>query len=183
MFIADSPDSTRVLVKLVSRRYGEDVQHLLANHGLAPKLYARSCPEGAPRAYAMEYLNPSNWKTLFDYLQPRDIDPSTVVMIRRSLGYTVDVLKRNGKVHGDLRSPNIMVNVSHDNKLVLVDDDSGSSRADMRVVDFDWAGDANRVHYPLSRNDAVDDITWPGKPGGLIERDHDDCLVHSWWKF
>ena len=61
-----SPELIPVVVKFVSGDYdyGEDVHHLLATN--AP---AYSSPEGGPRAYVMEYLPLSSWKTLFDYSQ------------------------------------------------------------------------------------------------------------------
>jgi len=74
--------------------YGEDVHHLSAKHSLAPVLHAYSCPDGAPKAYS----------------------------IQRSLRKVLDTLETNGKVHGDLRFVNIMVNVSHTGKVILVDD-------------------------------------------------------------
>ena len=65
----------------------------------------------------------------------------------------LDILETNRKVHDDLRSVSIMVNVSYTGEVVLVDD--GSGRADIRVVDFDWAGDAGSVSYSPSWNEDI----------------------------
>ena len=48
---------------------------------------------------------------------------------------------------------------------------------DLRVIDFDWAGEAGQVRYPAERNR---DIWWPGEAGGPIEQDHDSRMVNSW---
>jgi len=65
-----------------------------------------------------------------------------------------------------------------------LDDAVGLSGAShIKVVDFDWAGDAGKVYYPPSRNPAIVGMTWPGDPGGFIENGHDQKLVDSWWVF
>ena len=176
-----SPDAIPVVVKLVHGRYGEDVHHLLAKHSLAPVLYAHSCPEGAPNAYVMEYLQPPSWKTLFDYTLDSNISRTSAASIQRSLDKVLDILEKNRKVHGDLRSVNIMVNISPTGDAVLVDDGSKMSRADIKVIDFDWAGDAGNVRYSTLLNVDIAGITWPGEPGGPIEQGHDRSLVYSWW--
>ena len=58
----------RVFVKLVSGRYPQAIQRHLAAHGLAPKLYGTVKVEGAPTAYIMEYLDPTAWQTLHQFL-------------------------------------------------------------------------------------------------------------------
>ena len=73
-----------------------------------------------------------------------------------------------------------MANVSRTGDIILVEDESRKMRANIKVVDFDWAGDAGQIFYPLSRNPDIAGL-WPGKPGGTINKDHDYKLVHSWW--
>ncbi|KAK2461340.1 hypothetical protein APHAL10511_006867 [Amanita phalloides] len=36
-------------------------------------------------------------------------------------------------------------------------------------------------HIPPTRNEGIQGITWPGKPGYMIEQDHDEQLFESWW--
>jgi len=50
---------------------------------------------------------------------------------------------------------------------------------DLRVIDFDWAGEAGRVYYPAEWNR---EIQWPGEAGGPIEQDHDLKMVDIWMK-
>lgn len=173
--------SIQVFVKLVNRRYGEEVHEMLADHDLAPVLYGFSDLEGAPKAYVMEYLDPSSWMTLSAYLALPD-SSTHAKSIWLSIIKVLEVLQKNHKVHGDLRAPNILVNVSVTGELILVEDDSGISRAKIKVVDFDWAGDAGKVCYPPSRNQDIVGLTWPGEPGGFIRNGHDRNLVDSWWQ-
>ncbi len=49
-------------------------------------------------------------------------------------------------------------------------------RANLKLVDFDWAGRARKVRYPLLRNAS---INWPGKSGGRIKPGHDRKMVDS----
>ncbi|KIO15394.1 hypothetical protein M407DRAFT_247244, partial [Tulasnella calospora MUT 4182] len=51
-------------------------------------------------------------------------------------------------------------------------------RANLRVVDFDWAGESGSVCYPLQRNQ---EIAWPAGPGERIVVRHDRDLVKGWW--
>ncbi|KIO27868.1 hypothetical protein M407DRAFT_243233, partial [Tulasnella calospora MUT 4182] len=51
-------------------------------------------------------------------------------------------------------------------------------KANLRVVDFDWAGESGSVRYPLQRNQ---EIAWPGGPGERIMARHDRDLVKGWW--
>jgi hypothetical protein len=72
-----------------------------------------------------------------------------------------------------------MINVSSAGHVILINDKLGEGRANIKVVDFDWGGDAGEVFYPLLRNA---DIVWPGQPGGPIKKGHDRRLVDTWWK-
>ena len=59
----------------------------------------------------------------------------------------------------------------------MIRKDSPRESPDLRVVDFDGAGERNQVRYPADRNT---NIKWPGKAGGLIRDGHDWELVSSW---
>lgn len=121
--------SIPVFVKLVNGRCGEEVHKILADHDLSPVLYGVSDLEGAPKAYVMEYLDHSSWMTLSAYLALPDSSTHVAESIWFSIATVLDVLQKNRKVHGDLRDPNILVNVSLTGQLILVEDDSGIRRA------------------------------------------------------
>jgi len=137
----------------------------LAAHGLAPKLYGTAKVDGAPTAYVMEYLDPSAWQTLHQFL----ISNAAALghgHLEKALQNIVARLNDKEYVHGDLRTNNIMIWK-----------DSPHESPDLRVVDFDWAGKRNQVCYPADRNT---NIKWPGKAGGLIQDGHDWELASSW---
>ena len=157
----------QVLVKLVPRSYSRDVHKHMADNGLAPKLYGYAELEGAPTAYVMEYLDPCTWQTLHEFLKSN----ATAVdrtRLQEAVYGIIEKLESKNYVHGDLRSNNIMIRTDVKEKSV-----------DLRVIDFDWAGEAGQVRYPAERNR---EIWWPGEAGGPIEQDHDLRMVNSWMK-
>ncbi|KZT01360.1 uncharacterized protein LAESUDRAFT_798037 [Laetiporus sulphureus 93-53] len=164
-----------VLVKLVNEPYGEDVHRLLARHHFAPSLYGYARYEGAPCAYIMEYLQSLTWTTLYNFSRGNASNKDKRA-IRRSLQHLVGILEDNQVVHGDLRPVNIMLQVDDERKLVR--SKGRKSTAKIRVVDFDWAGKAGEVLYPVLRNQ---DIDWPGNSDGPIEGGHNRQLVKSWF--
>ena len=157
-----------IVVKLVSCSYLQQVHEYLAAKGLAPKLYGYAKVDGAPTAYVMEYLDPSEWKTLHRFMNAS----STVLScteLRKALEDIVRVLKSKNYVHGDLRPNNIMIHKD------LLKQPLG-----LMVVDYDWVGEASKVYYPTERNPEIKGIKWPGEAGGKIENDHDWKLILSW---
>ncbi|KZT00409.1 uncharacterized protein LAESUDRAFT_764614 [Laetiporus sulphureus 93-53] len=172
---------TPVVVKLIDGSYSEHVHQLLARHHLAPTLYGCAHREGAPTTYVMEYLG-SDWETLSQFSEKkphgRVAAPTAADPIWASLNQLLAILEQQQFVHGDLRMNNIMVQVNQDGKAVI---QKGKKKACIKVIDFDWAGNAGQVRYPQSRNKTLTDITWPGTPGGPINPGHDRRLVESWW--
>ena len=157
--------SLQVLVKLVPRSYSRDVHKHMADNGLAPKLYGYAEVQGAPTAYVMEYLDPCAWQTLHEFLK-YNVTAVNCTQLREVVDSIIEKLESKNYVHGDLRSNNIMIRTDVMDKSV-----------DLRVIDFDWAGEAGQVRYPAERNR---EIWWPGEAGGPIEQDHDLKTVYSW---
>jgi len=139
----------------------------MADNGLAPKLYGYAEVKGAPTAYVMEYLDPSVWQTLHEFLK-YDATAVDRTRLQEAVDGIIEKLELKNYVHGDLRSNNIMIRTDVKEKSV-----------DLRVIDFDWAGEAGQVRYPAERNR---EIWWPGEAGGPIEQDHDLRMVNSWMK-
>ncbi|PCH36995.1 hypothetical protein WOLCODRAFT_168126 [Wolfiporia cocos MD-104 SS10] len=157
------PEQIPVVVKLVSGPYGEAVHRFLAEKRFAPTLHGFVRLEGAPVAYVMDHLD-GDWVCLFDLLKRGSSAPFHQA-IWNSLKQVRELLDEKGFVHGDLRSSNIMVRI--------VD-----GKPEVKVIDFDWAGEAGKVRYPAVRNET---IGWPGKAYGLIIAGHDRELLASWW--
>ncbi|PCH37235.1 hypothetical protein WOLCODRAFT_167398 [Wolfiporia cocos MD-104 SS10] len=159
----------KVAVKLVMN-YGSEVHRFLAGHNLAPILYGSVAAVGAPTAYVMSLLG-KEWVTLLDYRSRLPSDASTFTnAITAGLNKVLEVLESKDYVHGDLRDNNIMILVDAERHPVL---DAG--QAQLRVIDFNWAGNAGEVQYPAQRNDSIEG--WPGRAGDLIKAGHDRQLT------
>lgn len=172
--------SAEKLVKLAGK-YGDGVHRLLAKSQFAPVLYGQRALEGAPTAYIMEFLNPptlenSGWVTLFEFFRLNDSATRYSQAIRNTLGRILAVMEEARVVHGDLRPNNLMLEVDCDYTPVSLGEEQG---VNLRVVDFDWAGESGHVYYPLNRNEGV--ASWPEAPGRPIIVGHDRALVKDWW--
>ncbi|KAL0957828.1 hypothetical protein HGRIS_000015 [Hohenbuehelia grisea] len=177
-----SSEPERVFVKLVTRPYGEKVHEFLARRGYAPRLYGRKVLDGVPTAYVMEHLG-SSWVSLYDLSKGDNSGILRSQAVRDDIKLRIDgiisILQEAAMVHGDLRANNIMIRLDDQQQPVLLGPDSDD--VTVKVVDFDWAGEAGVVQYPASRNEDIRGIRWPGLPGDLIEVQHDRELFESWW--
>lgn len=152
MTATDSNEVYQVVVKF-AHKYSEDGHRLLADEGLAPKLYYARY-EGA------ESNGPGLWVVVMEYIEGNEggLDTATEEQ-REKLEKAVSVLHGQGFVFGDLRYPNILVR----------------GRSEFYLIDFDWCGRATDVvKYPL---DILMDseMGWHKDvgPGRRIEKEHD----------
>jgi hypothetical protein len=166
LFSALDEQSQEVCVKIVYRPYGEEVHRLLSHEGMAPKLLGVSRIDDGPTAIVMEMLSDS-WQTLYTFAQlnPRWTADGVQVAIRKRLEEIVAKLEAGGVVHGDFRVTNIMIKPGEEELAVL--------------VDFDWAGKAGEVYYPLDRNQLG--IHWPAQVGSAISAGHDRYMLKTQW--
>jgi len=95
----------------------------LAAEKLAPKLYGFAKMDGAPTTYIMEYLDPSFWQTLYEFLQS---DAAALVQLQDALRKIVARLQSKEYVHGDLRTNHIMICTN-----------SPRGSPELKVIDFD----------------------------------------------
>jgi len=113
----------------------------------------------------MELLE-DGWTTLSNYRENVHRDgipePRKSHLLKR-LEEILDYLTAGGMVHGDFRMANIMLKPGEEEKAML--------------FDFDWAGEAGKVRYPVNRSDGFD---YPGKSGGPIEAKHDRQFYEKW---
>jgi len=82
-------------------------EHLVAKE-LAPNLYGYTKMDGTPTAYVMEYLDPSEWETLYRSMN----ENSTVLFcteLQKALEDIVSALKSKNYIHNDLQPNNIMI--------------------------------------------------------------------------
>jgi serine/threonine protein kinase len=154
-------DSKFIVVKFV-RRYNEEAHALLANFNLAPQLYyvepepQQSFATGQilvrrPRMIVMEYVDGDSPRDAFYHEKP----PQNFF---DDINEAIEKLHQKDLVFGDLRGPNIIV----------------GERGNVKLIDFDWCGEAGKARYPPDLNDSST-IGWhPGvKKQGLMEKEHD----------
>ena len=119
--------------------------------------------------YVMEKLG-DRWVTLADWGGHVDSvsDPTVALyQVYNRIMKIIDTLEGKGYVHGDLRCTNILVNMD---------------TLQVKVVDFDWAGEAGGTYYPIDRNDEIE--CWPqgSVKGYPIALGDDRKLVNNWWE-
>ncbi len=117
-----------VFVKF-TRRYGQDAHRTLAAEGLAPELLY--CGTPYPNYPAVDGVKMV--VSIFDGAGTHVRTCQAAADAREKVQHAVNVLHRNGFVHGDLRWRN-----------VLVTEDGSVS-----VLRFDWAGCTSEARYPL----------------------------------
>jgi len=105
--------------------------------------------------------------TLWDWEQSIEKGRRSIIrpQVEKGIKHIVGLLEGKGYVHGDLRAANIMIK---------------RDSLELKVIDFDWAGEAGHTYYPVERNDEIRD--WPkgSKQGGVISMGHDRALVDYW---
>ena len=149
-------DQTQLCVKF-TKRYSVEAHQVCADHGVAPKLYSAEQLPGGWWMIVMEYLSEEEYCT-------RTTVKVDVDVLEQALKGAVRRLHQSGFVHGDIRACNIMVRCQWDN---------GIGMANVKLVDFDWAGQEGVVRYPANVNH-VQMYRPPDARDGLpIKRDHD----------
>lgn len=139
-----------VVVKFVLS-YGEKVHKFLADNQLAPKLYTIERLPGGWQAVVMEKVA----GTVASDVQ------SVTKNVTQDFEKAVTLMQRKNYVHGDLHPQNIIT--------------TGNS---VRILDFDWAGSEQTVRYPCAL-DPTNNWHSTVKPGGLIEKEHDNFQLKA----
>ena len=152
----NNPSSKKLLVKF-TQSYGHDVHNELARSGYAPELLGFRHLSGGWKMVVMEYLESPAWKN-----GSHDDVSMADEAIRRQLqvvrNQILPLLKAKGYVHGDIRPANIMFRV----------DGEGD---EVKLIDFDFAGDEGQVTYPWDLNpECRPAVQMPCAP---IKFDHD----------
>ncbi|KIM25769.1 hypothetical protein M408DRAFT_73816 [Serendipita vermifera MAFF 305830] len=150
VFSAQSFSGLNLVVKFTTK-YNCDAHRLLANSGLAPKLYyASSCP--AVPGYTMVVMERIGMDATVLGWQARTEE------MYKTVEQAVHLLHASDYVFGDLRLVNIVV-------------DKGGG---VYLVDFDWCGKENVDRYPATLND-TGAIVWAKgvRRGALMRKEHD----------
>lgn len=179
---------------MVFEPYGAKVHKHLELKDMAPKYFFSFNMNGGglpPNAediedhHLMEYLPPpsndsTGWISLLDLEEKFPLVASFhKVDIKAALDKIVDALGDAKYVHGDLRPNNLLISikVTTDGCIIQNRPDSAPPIPYLKVIDFDWAGDAGIVEYPPHRNP---DVEWPGNSGKPILATHDKIMIESW---
>lgn len=141
------------------------VHELLASAepALAPKLYACEDLPGGWKMAVIEFLPQEQWLTLDAFLR-KNPEADIVVMVMNRLEEALNNLKSRGFVHGDIRPYNILVSKSE-------------AGIDVRLIDFDYSGEANKDRYPRDWNYMVRPKGAVG--GALMKVEHDKTMVND----
>jgi serine/threonine protein kinase len=173
-------------------RYGIAVQKHLESMDMAPKYI--NCYEPSIGIshldkhpiefyYAMEYLPPPSydsegWMSLLDIEKNhRRTALHSKKNITEALHEIIDVLEKAQLVHGDLRPNNLFIKVKLTRDGCEILPRPSSKLPYLKVIDFDWAGEAGKVKYPPHRNPEVE---WPGESGEPISANDDRIMITSW---
>ena len=126
------------IVKFVGR-YGKEVHKLCADNNFAPALYScQFLPEHS--VWMLVMAKDDGFRTLKSALDDQTVHKPAAV--KENLKNALECIHRNAYVHGDFRSPNILVN----------------NDGEVKLIDFDWSGKEASVYYPVPLNDGID---WP----------------------
>jgi len=141
-----------IVVKFVER-YSERAHRMLAGQGLAPQLeyYGPLQPYGSPYLVVMAYIHGHTFT-----LAKSKMNEGMVGIVKSEIKRALTLLHDHGLVFGDLRPPNVMI----------------TKEITVKLIDFDWAGEAGQVKYPHLLSTAV---TWPkgARPLDPISIEHD----------
>jgi predicted Ser/Thr protein kinase len=141
------PGAESVVVKFSPYGYGKFAHKLLADHGMAPKLFHVEDLENGFTLIVMEHI--ADGRLLNSKL--------SLEQSQKLLG-AIQLLHRHGFVHGDMRRPNVLWKEN----LPF-------------IIDFDFAGleGESTTKYPGNLN--VEDINWADgvEAGGKILQVHD----------
>lgn len=198
--------STFYALKLIfpqrNERYGSSVHRLLAQHNFAPAFYSEFAPNVEDMEnkikhvlpfkpdplimyYLMELLSPPTqeepgWITVEKFGEHANLAALYKDDIRKALEHIANLLRRNQMVHGDVRPNNVMIRVKINGNWFRPLYRVGQKLIDIRVVNFDWSGQAGKVRYPAVRPFPVKYL--PREDGQTILQEDDWRMAAAWMK-
>ena len=169
-----------VVVKFCPRRFegargGEAVQRLWAGSQLAPRVLGVQRLVGTMDIVVMECLSSeAGWRGLGELAPELAVTFFPAVRAALALAHSLRTADSQATVHGDMRVPNVMVRSGAASPSGSAD----GGAAEVRFVDFDWAGVAGEVACPTFVNPAV---AWPAgmAPGAKLRQEWDRELLAS----
>lgn len=149
----------KIFIKFV-RRYSKDAHMKCSELKFAPSLRALSKIPKGWYMVVMDYIS-DDYEELDD--ARLNLSNSTHQSLVSEIREQVKSLHAAGFVHGDIRSTNVIV--------------KKNGRGELLLIDFDWAGESNKVKYPMNIN--RNGILQPegARDGALITPEHDMYMV------
>jgi serine/threonine protein kinase len=160
-------ETIRVVVKFCIS-YGNQAHDCLASRSLAPKLHFCGPVVGGMLMVIMDEVI---GKTVHEAYRGIGIPKSIIDQVERA----IKELHSEGFVFGDLRRPNIMIVGSSSRKR---DSEGTELGLEVKLIDFDWAGDDGVARFPWALN-ISGDIKWAEgiEPGAIIKKEHDKRML------
>jgi serine/threonine protein kinase len=154
LFLAETADDNVLAIKY-TRQYSLDAHQILSDEGLAPELHGFESIPGGWKMVVMQCMGES-------YQLLSQLEPENRERFKDSIQQGVSLLHKHGFVHGDLRPSNVLVSKREPKAL---------------IIDFDAAGEADKVVYPPHLNTI--DILWPKdvKDGIPVTKAHDNYML------
>jgi serine/threonine protein kinase len=143
-----------------ARRYSEASHRLLASHDSAPALVQCIRLSTEWVAIVMAW---SNYEVLDDLELTKDEQKKVLEKVKE----IVQILHNQGLVHGDIRTTNILVDLSS----------LASEEVKIHFLDFDWAGRIGEAKYPIGINRETVRRPEEAEGGKLITVQHDYEMV------
>ena len=135
--VSISEAKDRLIVKFV-RQYSEDAHRFLDDLGYAPTLRAINSISGGWKMIVMDYSRYTELSKV-----TAELDNITKLAIKQRVKEIIEKLHAKELVHGDIRQANILVDRT------TLGSPEGVS---LQLIDFDWAGPAGAVKYPMRLN-------------------------------
>jgi len=158
---------TKSVIAKFTTQYSSDVHKCLYEYGMAPGLIDIQVLAGGWKFVLMEKIE---GKTLYEMYSSsaRATHKQQKSVIQQKLKEAVSHMNHRNFVHGDLRTPNIMIREA----------EITSSSPTPIILDFDWAGTEGIVKYPSHLNP---NANWPisVKPFIPIKNAHDEEMVNN----
>lgn len=162
LFRVSTSEQNRNLLLKFTQKYSKGAHEHCASHKIAPELYAIEEMAGGWMMVVMEYLNEETYTLLCNSRIPEQI-------LRTGVRNAVFFLHRGNFVHGDIRGVNIMVKREWNECDVT---------GNVKLIDFDWAGQEGSARYPPNVNYEQVERPREARDGLFITKDHDDFMTN-----
>jgi len=162
LFVAEHETGEEIMVKF-SKTYSFEAHQYYSDRLIAPELFLYKGLVGGWKMVVMEPMDIERCAVYADRHQDCDIPFPQAAQVHTTLENAVETLHSGGFVHGDIHNTNLLVKM-----------DGGSG---VLIVDFDWAGKAGEIRYPMHVN-RVNVARPEGARGGcFIMPEHDVEMV------